>query len=88
MQASVKLNSGKVGPLEFTFFLQKELLAGKNVDPTKITEIGKIVILITPRIRSPENPVYTSNYGVVKCYFWEDIEAFCTFDDTSDLTRT
>ncbi len=44
--------------------------------------------MITPRIRSPENPFYTANYGVVKCYFWENIETYCSFDDTSDTTRT
>ncbi|KAL4494248.1 hypothetical protein ABPG73_018767 [Tetrahymena malaccensis] len=75
---SIKLQAGKAGPLESTFFLKH------NLPATNYKSVGKVVIDIFPKIPKP-----ITNYGIIKCYFYGNILASsCNFDDKTYADRT
>ncbi|KAL4462643.1 hypothetical protein ABPG74_000473 [Tetrahymena malaccensis] len=75
---SIKLQSGKAGPLESIFFLKH------NLPATNYKSVGKVVIDIFPKIPKP-----STNYGIIKCYFYGNILASsCNFDDKTYADRT
>ncbi|KAL4455552.1 hypothetical protein ABPG73_002585 [Tetrahymena malaccensis] len=65
LQQQIKLKSGQIGPLEFTFFL-KTLLPRTNY-----RSVGKIVLSITPQIAN--NIPIPPNEGILKCLFFKTI---------------
>ncbi|EWS73605.1 hypothetical protein TTHERM_000252299 (macronuclear) [Tetrahymena thermophila SB210] len=78
VRKSFKLQADKAGPLESTFFLKK------NLPATNYKSTGKVVIDIFPKILKP-----STNYGIVKCYFFGNILASnCDFDDHTYADRT
>lgn len=74
----MKLQAGKAGPLESTFFLKHAL------PPTNSVTQGRIVLYIFPKVPKP-----SLNYGLVKCFFYGDVLASnCDYDDTTYADRT
>lgn len=70
--ANAKVEVGKTGPLELTFFLNYQL------PQTNVLTEGKFIMKIYPRIAQP-NPLTN---GVLKCYFFNNIPAkTCIWDD-------
>ncbi|EWS73604.1 hypothetical protein TTHERM_000251239 (macronuclear) [Tetrahymena thermophila SB210] len=74
----IKLQAGKAGPLESTFFLKH------NLPATNYKSVGKVVIDIFPKIPKP-----STDYGIIKCYFYGNILASsCDFNDKTYADRT
>ncbi len=77
--ANAKVEVGKTGPLELTFFLNYQL------PQTNVLTEGKFIMKIYPRIAQPDPLVN----GVLKCYFLNNIPAkTCIWNDAESVSYT